>query len=56
MRYMQQLENRLRALLKKDDEDAVIKFVKATVLESYRNGQQASKATARKKRGRKRNS
>lgn len=43
MRYMQQLEEKLRELLAQGDESAVISFVKETVLESYRNGQKLSK-------------
>jgi hypothetical protein len=43
MRYMQQLEQKLKELLLEADEAAVITFVKETVLESYRNGQKVSK-------------
>jgi hypothetical protein len=47
MRYMQQLEQKLKELLSDADDEAIITFVKETVLESYRNGQKASKAPRR---------
>jgi hypothetical protein len=47
MRYMQQLEQKLKKLLKEADDRALIAFVKETVLESYRNGQRASKEPRR---------
>lgn len=50
MSYMRDLEHKLRELLEEGDAEKVVKFVKETVLESYRNGQKAPKAPRRKER------
>ena len=50
MSYMRDLEEKLRQLLGDAEDEKVIKFVKETVLESYRNGQQASNRPKRQGR------
>ena len=50
MSYMRDLEHKLRELLEEGDAEKVVKFVKESVVESYRNGQKAPKAPHRKER------
>ena len=42
--HLQHIERELRALLAEGNTEAIVKWVKERVLESYRNGMQASKA------------
>ena len=45
MGYIQEVEQGLRVLLvntRPDDQEAIVRFVKEKVLESYRNGQEAA--------------
>ena len=44
--YLGELDKELKALLSAGDDAETIRFMKAKVLESYRNGQQAPKRTA----------
>ena len=44
--YLRELDKELKKLLKAGDDDATIRFVKAKVLESYRNGQRVEKVSA----------
>ena len=42
MTYIRDLERELRALLEQGDEEQIVRFVKEKVLESYRNGLDAT--------------
>ena len=44
--YLRYLDKELKKLLAEGDDDATIRFVKAKVLESYRNGQKVEKISA----------
>ena len=50
MSYMRDLEEKLRKLVDDAEDEAIIKFAKEAVLESYRNGQQASNRSKRQGR------
>jgi len=44
--YLRDLDKEFKKLLAAGDNDETIRFVKAKVLESYRNGQQVEKVSA----------
>lgn len=50
MGYMDEIERAFREILGKGDVEATVRWVKETILQSYRNGQAAPKRAGRTRR------
>lgn len=50
MGYMDEIERAFREILGKGDAEATVRWVKETILQSYRNGQAAPKRAGRARR------